>query len=105
MSFGLIRNKRGLIPHPTTISKLYIFAGVRGSWYEEETCPKVSPLTVTGVTKGPRYKKKQRMVEVEAKTAEDNDHREMEAIPEQIPPAKEEEMHFRISQLSIPILI
>ena len=40
------------------------------------------------------------MVEVEAEPAEDNDHREMEAIPEQIPPAEEEEMHFRMSPLS-----
>ena len=40
------------------------------------------------------------MVEVEAKPAEDHDHREMEAIPEKIPPAEEEEMHFRMSPLS-----
>ena len=52
-----ISNRRGLIPHPTTISRLCIFAGVRGSWDEEETCPKVSPLTLTGVTKGLRNKK------------------------------------------------
>ena len=77
-----LSNKRGLIPHLTTISRLCIFAGVRGSWDEEETCPKVSPLTLTRVTKGPRNKKQQRMVEEEAEHAEDNDHREMEAIPE-----------------------
>ena len=99
---GLIRgyhisNIRGLIPHPTTVSRLCIFAGVRGSWDEEETCPKVSPLTLTRVTKGPRNKKQQRMVEVQAEPAEDNDHREMGAIPEQNPPAKEEEVHFRMS--------
>ena len=102
---GLIRgyhlsNKRGLIRHPTTISKLCIFAGVRGSWDEEETCPKVSPLTLTGVTKGPRNKKQQRMVEVEAESGEDNDHKEMGVIPEQIPPAEEEEMQFGMSPLS-----
>ena len=34
-----LSNKRGLIPHPTTISRLCISAGVRGSWDEEETCP------------------------------------------------------------------
>ena len=102
---GLIKgyhlsNKRGLIPHPTTISRLCIFARVRGSWDEEETCPKVSPLTLTGVTKGPRNKKQQRMVEVEAEPVEDHDLREMEAIPEQIPIEEEEEMHFRMSPLS-----
>ena len=74
---GLIRgyhlsNKRGLIPHPTTISRLCIFARVRGSWDEEETCPKVSPLTFIGVTKGPRNKKKKGMMEVEEEPAEEN---------------------------------
>ena len=33
-----LSNRRELIPHPTTISRLCIFAGVRGSWDEEETC-------------------------------------------------------------------
>ena len=52
------------------------------------------------MTKGPRNKKQQRMVEVEAEPAEDHDHREMEAILKQISPAKEKEMHFRMSLLS-----
>ena len=52
-----LSNKRGLIPHPTTIRRLCIFAGVRGSWDEEETYPKVSHLSLIGVTKGPRNKK------------------------------------------------
>ena len=95
-----LRNRRGPIPHPTTISRLCIFAGVRGSWDEEETCPKVSPLTLIGVTKGLRNKKQQRMVEVEAEPAEDDDHKEMEAILEQNPPAEEEEVHLRMSPLS-----
>ena len=95
-----LRNIRGLIPHPTTISRLCIFAGVRGSWDEKETCPKVSPLTLIGVTKGLRNKKQQRMVEIEAKPAEDDDHKEMEAIPEKISPAEEEEVHLRLSPLS-----
>ena len=95
-----LSNKRGLIPHPTTINRLCISAGVRGSWDEEETCPKVSPLTLTRVKKGPINKKQQWMVEVEAKPAEDNDYREMESIPEKIPPGEEEEMHFRMSPLS-----
>ena len=85
-----LSNKRGLIPHPTTINRLCIFAGERGSLDEEETCPKVSPLTLTGVTKGPRNKKQQRMVEVEAEHAKDNDHREIEAILEKNPPVEEE---------------
>ena len=95
-----LSNKRGLIAHPTTISRLCIFVGVRGSWDEEETCPKASPLTLIGVKKGPRNKRQKGMVEVEVEPIEENDNREMETIPEQIPPAEEEEMHFKISPLT-----
>ena len=52
-----LSKKRGLIPHPTTISRLCISTGMRGSWDEEETCLNASPLTFTGVTKGPRKKR------------------------------------------------
>ena len=84
-----LSNKIGLIPHLATISRLCIFAGVKGSWDKEEICPKASPLTLTGVTNGPRNKRQKEMVEVEAKAepAEKNGNREMETIPEQIPPA------------------
>ena len=51
-------NKRGLIPHPATITRLCLRASVKGTWEEEEECPKVSPLTLTGVSKGPRNQKK-----------------------------------------------
>ena len=95
-----LSNKRGLIPHPAIISRLCIFDGVRGSWDEEETCPKSSPLTLTGVTKGPINKRQKGMVEVEVEPAEKNGNREIETIPEKIPPAEEEEMHFKISPLS-----
>ena len=97
-----LSNKRGLIPHPAIINRLCIFAGVRGSWDEEETCPKASPLTLTEVTKGPRKKRQKVMVEVEeeAEPTKENGNREMETIPEHIPPTEEEEMHFRMSPLS-----
>ena len=36
-------NKRGLIPHPTTITRLCLLAWVKGMWEEEEKCP-WSPL-------------------------------------------------------------
>ena len=51
-----IRNfhKSGIIPHPATITELCILAGVQGIWPEEETYPKVSPLTLSGVIKGPK---------------------------------------------------
>ena len=44
-------NKRGLIPHPATIIRLCMRDGVKGTWEEEEECPKVSPLTLTRVSK------------------------------------------------------
>ena len=40
------------------------------------------------------------MVEVEAEPAEDDDHKEMEAIQEKNPPAEEEEVHLRMSPQS-----
>ena len=55
-------NKRGLIPHPATITRLCLRAGVKGTWEEEEECPKVSPLTLTGVSRGPRNKKKKGVI-------------------------------------------
>ena len=45
---------RGLILHPALITKCCLLRGVIGDWDVEETCPKVSPLTLTGVTKGPK---------------------------------------------------
>ena len=51
-------NKRGLIPHPETITVLCLKAGVKGVWEEEEEVPMTSPLLLTGVSKGPRNQKK-----------------------------------------------
>ena len=45
---------RGLVPHLTLITRLCILGGVEGDWKEEETCPKISPLTLTRITKGLR---------------------------------------------------
>ena len=50
------RKYRGLIPHPTTITRLCILGGVNADQEEEETCPKASPLTLTGITKGLKNK-------------------------------------------------
>ena len=65
--------KRGLVPHQATITMLCILAGVQGIWVEEETCPKVSPLTLIGVTKGPKNRKMKEMeiVEVEEEPEEE----------------------------------
>ena len=70
-------NKRGLIPHPATITWLCIRAGVKGSWAEEEECPKASPLTLTGVSKGPRnLKKKGVIVETDSREEEETARQE-----------------------------
>ena len=72
-------------------------------WEEEEKCPRVSPLTLTGVTRGPKGKRQKRIVEVDAEAetvpAEENETREMGAIPEDIHPVVVEEAHFRMSPL------
>ena len=76
--------KRGLIPHPTTITRLCVLAEVKGIWAEEETCPKVSPLTLTGVIKGPNSRKRKEMeiMEVEEEPQEEEDEQVgMEQIP------------------------
>ena len=66
-------NKRGLIPHPATIKRLCIRVGVKGIWEEEEECPKASPLTLTGVSKGPRNLKKKGVI-VEADSKDENEN-------------------------------
>ena len=76
--------KNGLIPHPATITKLCVLARVKGIWVEEETCPKVSPLTLTGVIKGPKRRKMKEMEIMEV--AEEPQEEEDEPVGmEQIP--------------------
>ena len=88
-------NKRGLIPHPATITRLCFWAGVKGNWEEEERCPRVSPLTLTGVTRGPKGKRQKEVMVVEAETEQEtnakNDRREMEEVPDSVLPEAEEE--------------
>ena len=96
-------NKRGLIPHPTTITRLCLWAGVKGNWEEEEKCPWVSPLTLTKVTKGPKGKRQKKVMVVDAETEqekiEENDRREIEEVPDSTFPKAEEEEPFRISPI------
>ena len=74
-------NKRGLIPHPATITRLCIRAGVKGIWEEEEECPRSSPLTLTGVSKGPRnLKKKGVIVEADSGEEEENARQEEDTL-------------------------
>ena len=56
---------RGLIPHPATITTLCLLRGVEEKWEKEETYPRTSPLTLTGVTKGPKNRGKEKEIEVE----------------------------------------
>ena len=94
--------KRDLIPHPATITRLCILAGVQGIWVEEETCPKVSPLTLTGVTKGPKNRKRKEMDIVEvAEEPEEEEHEQlgMEQIPGDGQLLVENEMKTRSSPL------
>ena len=56
---------RGLVPHLALITRLCILGDVEGDWEEEKTCPKTSPLTFTGIIKGPKNKGKAKEVEAE----------------------------------------
>ena len=49
---------------------------MEGDWQEEETCPKASPLTLTGVMKGLKNKGKEKEIEPEE---EEGDERENES--------------------------
>ena len=71
-----IRNYRGLVPHPTLITKLCILGGVEGDWEEEETCSRASPLTLTRITKGPKNKGKEKEVEIEEEERDDKGNKQ-----------------------------
>ena len=45
------------------ISRFCILGGVQGDWEEEDNCPKTSPLTQIGITKGPKNRGRGRHVE------------------------------------------
>ena len=94
-----LSNKRRLIPHLATTARLCILATVKGRWEEEETCLRVSPLTLTGVIKGPRNRRQKEIVEVEAESEEEKANMEIENFLEKVPLAKDEEMQNRMSPL------
>ena len=76
--------KKGLIPHPATITRLYVLDGVKGIWAEEETCPKVSSLTLTRVIKGPK-RRKRKEVEIMEVTEQPQEEEDEPVGMEQIP--------------------
>ena len=95
--------KRGLIPHPTMISRLCILTRVHGVCEEEETYPTISSFTLTGVLKGPKNKKRKEMeiVEVaeEPEEEEENEQPGTEQFPKESQLPTEEEMHNRKSPM------
>ena len=99
--------ERGLIPHPTTITRLCILARVQGIWVEKETCPKVSPLILTRVTKGPNNIKRKEMeiVEVvEEPKEEEHEQLGMEQIPREGQlPAKDKTQRRRSLLIHSPL--
>ena len=56
---------RGLIPHSATITSLCLLRGVDEEWGKEEMYPKLSPFTLTRVTKGPKIRGKEKEIEME----------------------------------------
>ena len=85
-------NKRGLIPHPATITRLCLRAGVKGTWQEEEECPKASPLTLTGVIKGPRNKRQKGII-VEVDSEKENAKQKEDTLLITDPEEKDPDAH------------
>ena len=64
------RKCKGLIPHPATITSLCLLGGVDEELRKEETYLRASPLTLTGVTKGPKNRGNEKEIEVEEERGE-----------------------------------
>ena len=79
-------------------------AGVKGAWEEEEECPKVSPLTLTGVSKGPRNQKKKGVIdEADLRDEDENARQEEDTLlvedqEEQDPEAQPERNTFMFTE-------
>ena len=54
-----------MIPHPATINSLCIQGGVKEEMGIEETYPRASPMTLKGITKGPKNRGKGKEKETE----------------------------------------
>ena len=82
MSYYISKYK-GLIPHLATITRLFLLRGVNGDWENEETCPKASPLALTGVTKGPKNRGKEKEIETEEEEGDERDNEpvQWESLP------------------------
>ena len=96
----------GLVPHSALITRLCILGGVEGDWEEEETCPRTSPLIVTGITKGPKNRGREREAEVPREKEEniqinqiqiDSAAQEQERLQEQFEPNSDPFPRFETS--------
>ena len=85
---------RGLVPYPALITRLCILGGVEGYWEEEENCPRTSPLTLTGITKGPKNRGREREAEV---AREEEENREINQIQIDNAAQKQEQRQRRAS--------
>ena len=95
MSYYRSRYK-GLTLHLATITRLYILGGVNRDWEEEETCPRVSPLTLMGITKGPKNRSRETEIETEE---EEWDNRENKKVLLESIAQEQQEMQRNLSPI------
>ena len=65
------RGHKGLIPHPTLITRLCILGGMEGDCEEEKNIPRTLTLTLIGIIEGQKKKDKERAAKV-AREEEEN---------------------------------
>ena len=63
----LQRRLQGTYSNQALITRLCNLGGVEGDWEEEENCPRTSPLTLTGIIKGPKNRGREREVKLQEK--------------------------------------
>ena len=88
------RKCRGLISHPAIITSLCLLGGVNKEWGKEETYPRASPLTLTGVKKGPKNKGKEKEIEMEEDRGKERCN---ELVQWESPPQKQQEFQGSLS--------
>ena len=87
---------RGLIPHPTIITSLCLLGGVDEEWGNEETYARESPLTLTGVTKGPKNRGKEKEIEIEEEWWNERCN---EPVQWESPPQEQQEIQRSVSPI------
>ena len=77
---------QGLDSTPSSNHNLCLLGGVDEEWGKEETYPKASPLTLTGVMKGPKNRGKEKEIEIKE---ERGNERCNEPVQWESPPQKQ----------------